>query len=154
VVVASSVVDGLYGIGARCVRFEGCKRAKGKKAPYSRRGTHSRSYEGGLHLKLYCRSCVSVESMLNVNRIRRSIVVVVVFGKLHFIQWRCEQRGDHRSEPRTQAKPKGECAALLRKNRCRISMGVRRRRTKPKSDPRVDKICRVRGMGESEMRNI
>ena len=74
-------------MGAICVRLDGCKRAKGKKAPYDRRGTHSHSYEGGFAPQALRRSCVSVESMLNVNRIRGSIVVVVIFGKiLHIIQ--------------------------------------------------------------------
>lgn len=33
-----------------------------------------------LRLKLYRRSCVDVESMLYVNQIRGSIIIVVIFG--------------------------------------------------------------------------
>jgi hypothetical protein len=60
---------------------DGCKGAKARKrltVGEARTHTHMREI---LRLKRYRRSCVSVESMLYVNRIHGSVVVVVIFGK-------------------------------------------------------------------------
>jgi hypothetical protein len=145
-------VDGLYGIGAICVRLDGRKRAKARKrrtVGEARTHTHMREV---LRLKLYRRSCVNVKSMLIVNRIRGSIVRRRDLREntpRHPIAKRSNEATTGQNQELELSR--GECAARLRKNRCRINMGVRRRRTKPKSNPRIDEKRRVMWKGEREI---